>query len=209
LLCEGAGEAAGFDTFVPAPGNAFTVENMGAGHLLVRRALARERKLPEAAVRFEGPARIRARLARGSDLLHPPTLRKLLTYPLPELRPDIAVVLVDADGEPWRYASLKTETASFPFVPIIAVAVQEFESWMIASVEAVARVVGIALEQPPLSESLARGAAKRIYSDWLARGQDPARARILRCAVAESVDLDAIAKRCRSFERFLQDLRSP
>ncbi len=108
LYAEGSGEAAGTTTLPPLPGAPLNEAEIGAGHVLLRRCLERERKIPAAAIQFLGPLRFRGAVARGSTLRTKQALRQLLTWPSASRRPDLAVVLVDAENEnssPTRPAS--------------------------------------------------------------------------------------------------------
>ena len=66
LYAEGPGELGGLARRLPAPGDALGEEHLGAGHILIRRLLVSLDATP----RFEAPQRVRARHAKGSDLLH-------------------------------------------------------------------------------------------------------------------------------------------
>src|SRR5690348_4793988 len=99
VYAEGPG--GGFRGLPPEPGRPLTSEWLGAAHVFVRRCLETE-GIPSGAIRFDSPLRTRGRIARGGDLEHAPTLRRLLTWIDAALRPDLAVVLTDADGDAGR-----------------------------------------------------------------------------------------------------------
>jgi hypothetical protein len=84
-----------------APGESLKQQELGPAHEIVARLFEQDGR---ARPRFDAPLLLRCRVASGSDLLKPASLRKLLTWPLPETTPDFAVVLVDGDGDESRYA---------------------------------------------------------------------------------------------------------
>src|SRR5262245_7315643 len=93
-------------------------------------------------VRFEEPLRLPARTPRGSDLRRRKNVRHLLTWGSHARRPDLAVVLIDEDGEE---AILSTMTGFLEprlELPVaLGVAVREFESWLTADTQAVRDVL--------------------------------------------------------------------
>jgi hypothetical protein len=117
---------------------------------------------------FEAPLRVRARLARGSDLLDRRTLRQLLSWPVNQ--PDLAVVLVDQDGEPTRKLTLQAHLSAAPPLPVqrvVGVAVEEFEAWLISDMDAVRMVLGGDLAEPRSPEKLEPRAAKQLLRGWI------------------------------------------
>jgi hypothetical protein len=176
---------------------------LGAGHVLVRRAIELVTPAP---VRFEAPLRMRTgRLPRGSDLVHPPTLRKLLAWANPVLAPDLALVLVDADGDGQRRTHLDATTSGLLARIVIAVAKQEFEAWLLADHATVIQILGLDRDQPPNPESLAPGEAKASLNECI--GESNVSANEARHRLAGRCDLDAIARACHAFELLLSDLR--
>src|SRR5689334_6448808 len=128
LYAEGPADAEGLFELPRQPGDGLVEDSLGPAHILVRRCIATVRRLPTPAILFEEPLRVRGAVAQGSRLLHPPTLRKLLTWIDPKKRPDLAIVLVDCDGDSERKKRLEESTASLEAPHVIGVAVQEFES---------------------------------------------------------------------------------
>jgi hypothetical protein len=200
LLAEGPGEDRGSrPTSLPAPAplETLTEEELGPGHLLVRRALAKARNMPEQAILFVAPNRIDGgRLARGSDLHGPRRLRKLLAYAPNQKAPHLAVVLVDEDGQSKRRAALDDALDGTTRPPaVLALAVREFEAWLVADEGACGRC-GV----PPFPgkpESAEPGAAKAHLSSFdLTKRAD----------LAREADLDTLREACRSFDRLLKDL---
>src|SRR5580704_10360316 len=102
LYAEGAGETLGPTSALPAPGRPLEEGMLGGGHVLIRRTLGQARSIPDGEILFESPLRTRGRVARGSDLIDRRTVRQLLTWPDPNLRPDLVVVLVDRDEDKQR-----------------------------------------------------------------------------------------------------------
>jgi hypothetical protein len=207
LLAEGSGETLGEGPFGrPAPGEPIRGEEQGAGHILVARALEVARRLPAAAIQFQTPPRVRGRDARGSDLLYRDTLRRLLTWPRPQDRPDLAVVLVDQDGQPGRAALLAGHLAGLPASHVVVVAIQEFEAWLVADQGALRAVFGPEAVAPPVPEALEPRLAKGLIRAWTSahgRGQE---ARRLRCDLAHVCDLEVLQAVCPAFRRFVKDL---
>ena len=200
LYAEGAGDRAG-ELMLPVAPTGLIDAHLGPAHFLVRRVVSDVHAIPESAVQFYAPLRWRGREARGSDLLVRQTLRQLLTWLNPETRPHLAVVLIDADGVPGRRDQVEGHIASLASRPIVivAVAVQEFESWLIADNEAASRATG--LEQQPIDdvEALLPGEAKaRLVA---APGVSSHAART---TVANHADLQRIRARSRSFARFCE-----
>jgi hypothetical protein len=177
---------------------------LGPAHVLVRRVLVSVGRAPEAAIRFARPLRLASgREARGSDLLKGTSLRKLLAWP-PGAAPNVVIILVDADGDPQR-RSLLARKVNALLRPVIAVAVEEFEAWLVADEHAVSCALGVAFERTPDPEGMRPGEAKAtLVAALAAASADPA----ARKTIAAICDLDVVAARCPSFERFRADLRA-
>lgn len=205
LYAEGAGEVGG-GTLPPAPGRTLWEDIWGPAHFLITGALAFARHIPAKAIQFEQGLRIRGRLPKGSDLLSKKKLRQLLTWADPARRPELAIVLVDADGDSSRRDQLLALTEDLPVPKVIAVAVQEFESWLIADPDALARVVGPSahLDRPP--ESLTRGEAKKLLADWCARTEEQRSGEEIRLSLAQ-VEPVRLKDRSASYARLIDDLR--
>lgn len=209
VYAEGAGELAGRDTSRQrAPGHALTEEELGAAHLLVRRCLERAGDLAPDSIQFEAPLRSRGKLARGSMLHSRNTLRPLLFWADEDMQPDLAVVLVDADGKAdERQEELSTSMENLLVKAVAAVAIQEFEAWLIADGEAVKSVLRKPLVPPKPPERLGRTQAKALLQQWSeehASKQAPAELRrqlVLQC------NLDTLSRVCPAFAAFLQGLR--
>ena len=71
-----------------------------------------------------------------------------------------------------------------------------------------ARVLGRPLQTPPEPENMAPGQAKDLWAAWT---DDRGHVEQLgaQTALVEALELDVVAKRSRSFARFLDDLRAP
>jgi hypothetical protein len=202
LHAEGAGETAGPSSVLgAAPGQELEAGRLGAGHLLLGRVVS---SLVDDVVAFHEPWKTRrGRIAKGSDLLHAQTLRQLLTWPLPESRPDIAVVLVDRDGDRERERFLLQTIEDMQTLPVrvIGVAAEEFEAWLIADHVALGAVIGSTIDMTQDPESMKPGEAKAFLASCLVAHADPAEARR---QLARSLDLGTIARRCNSL-RVLKD----
>ena len=169
LYAEGRGETGGELRFAPAPGTRLEKEGLGPGHVLVRRATAAARSIPEAAVVFEEPLRTRrGRLARGSDLHNASTLQQLLTWGSRDRQPHLAIVLIDSDGDAGRKARVAATLQEQDVLKVIAMAVKEFEAWLIADHRAVANALGKGPDSLGSPESLAPRAAKEGLATWIA-----------------------------------------
>jgi hypothetical protein len=156
VYAEGSGERAGNLTLLPAPGESLSEDHLGPVHVLMRRAPVGARGLPEPAVQFEAPLRLArgGREPRGSDLQHRRTLRQLLRWPRADFRPDLAIVIVDADDELDRARRLEMETQDIGVSRVIAAAVREFESWLIADTDAVRKTLTLELSTTKDPESM-------------------------------------------------------
>ncbi|MFP4599349.1 MAG: DUF4276 family protein [Persicimonas sp.] len=217
VYAEGAGERLGRRSrrfeLPKRPGDTLLEQEgeLGAAHFLARRAIAHVSQIPKDAVQFEEPLRHRGMVARGSHLTNPTVLPSLLVWPEPTLRPELAVVFVDCDGKKERRQEL--ENAITRLKPraqrVIAVAVQEFEAWLISDISAVRAALRIDADEPSSPEKMAPREAKQQLTDWITHSEradeDPLR---LRSDIAMSCDLEQLANRCDSFRRFLDDLEA-
>lgn len=165
-----------------------------------------------AAIRFEKGLRKRnATEPRGSDLLDKRTLLRLLDWPLHDMRPDLAVVLVDEDGRKARYKDLREwiETLRHGRPPtVVAVAKQEFESWLITDRVCLQSVLGRSFEPGGDPEAWEPREAKRTLEAAIeAAGDSSTAGRLaLRREICLRCDLQRL-RASRSFQRFLDDLR--
>ena len=211
VYAEGAGELTGWDASLPrVPTTPLTENELGAAHLLVRRCIVHARGLAPKSIRFKEPLRCRGSLAKGSMLHSPKTLRPLLSWAKQEQQPDLAIVLVDADGKAEeRHKDLDQALDNLLLETLAAVAIQEFEAWLLADPKALEAVFHkpLALTKPP--ERLARREAKKQLTEWCeqhGRKRDPAE---LRRLLAEQCDLETLSRACPAFARFLEGLQSP
>ncbi|PTL77005.1 DUF4276 family protein [Vitiosangium sp. GDMCC 1.1324] len=209
VYAEGPGELTGRDTSRQrAPGTPLTENELGSAHLLVRRCLERARSLAPELIQFEEPLRSRGKLARGSMLHSRTTLRPLLFWADEDLRPDLAIVLVDADGKEDRQAELDSTLQDLTVEAVASVAIQEFEAWLIADPQAVKAVIRKPLSPPKPPERLGRRQAKEFLQQWSdehASKQDPAE---IRRQLVQECDLDTLARVCPAFAEFLRRLGS-
>jgi hypothetical protein len=210
VYAEGAGELAGSKSLQPAPGSLLTEEELGSAHLLVRRCLERTRGLTPDTVRFEEPLRTsRGRLARGSILHSRDTLRPLLSWVDPTKQPDLAVVLVDADGDDGRQSLLDSAIKGVLVEAVVAVAIQEFEAWLVADSDALKAVLRQTLAPPKPPERLSRRQAKELLQQWCEQHARSREASELRRDLARQCDLDTVAQKCTAFASFLRKLQAP
>ncbi len=214
VYAEGAGESAGAVSRLPAPGDALEELHLGPIHRLVERCI-REHK-PDRSVQFLSPLRTPTGItAAGSSLRdRPRELRRLLTFPDSRRAPDLAIIVVDADGDSTLHQKLSAELATIPLSWVLAVPAPEFEAWLLADVATARRIFEVDLSEPRDPEALSPREAKRLYFEWSARGRsaldtnEPLRSarRDARILIFEQCDL-ALLRRQRSFERFESDLR--
>jgi uncharacterized protein DUF4276 len=190
-----------------APREPLPDEALGPAHILVRRCLLEA--VSDLIVTFEAPKRHRAgRSAKGSDLRSSKLLRQLITFAIN--RPDLVVVLIDADGEGRRrLRSLEAivEQCKRPHPVVVGVPVQEFEAWLVADQSSVHEVVGHHYDSLVEPESLAPTEAK----EWLDRVTSRSYSEVhekrkAHRGIAAACDLDRLAGRCRAFERFRKKL---
>ncbi|HZI13531.1 MAG TPA: DUF4276 family protein [Myxococcus sp.] len=208
IYAEGAGELAGTVRTQHAPGSPLRPEELGAAHLLVRRCLERTRDLDPSLIQFEEPLRTRrGKLARGSDLYTPETLRLLLTWADVSKEPELSVVLVDQDADAGRQESLTMAIQDIPVETVIGVAIEEFEAWLIADPEALKSVFRqpVRLDRSP--EKLRRREAKEQLQQWSEQHASSKDAAELRRKLAEQCDLDTVAQQCSAFADFLNRLK--
>lgn len=206
LYAEGGNETAGEIGLPPAPGTTLHEDNLGSGHVLLRRCIEKARKIPAPAIRFEAPLRDRrGNVARGTQLLHRETVRQLLSWPLAHKRPDLVVILVDADEDTGRKTRLEESLSDLVVTRVVAVAVQEFEAWLIADHAAVGEALGSAPPMPGEPERMDRREAKTLLASWV--GDRPAlNERTVRRTLADLCDLEVVSRRCTAFEQFLREL---
>ncbi len=176
---------------------------LGPAHILTRRALA---ALDVDAVRFDSPARLRGRLPVGSDLHKPARLRQLLTWANPRLQPHLAIVMIDQDGDRGRRKLLDDIRETLLLQVVLAVSVQEFESWLLADRECLGEIVSSLGRGTSKPETLKRGEAKKRLANALSEEElDHAETRL---RIVSECDLEVLAKRCPSFSRYMSDLKS-
>jgi hypothetical protein len=206
LYAEGPGDSGGELRMLPAYGTALAEPHLGAAHYLVRRTVARILSCPPDAVTFTAPLRTpRGRHARGSDLLVPPILRRLVAFPPTPRRPDLAIVLLDEDGDRSRRELAKCmEAGTVPSV--LGIPAPEFESWLLCDHQCVCSQLSTASDPPPEPDSMPPGQAKAYLRRLVATGPANVSWGEAARSIAQNLDLD-LAMRSRSFERFEKELR--
>ncbi len=205
LYAEGGREVGG-ERAPRTPGERLEPGDLGPAHLLVRRLIAAERGLPEPAILFEAPLRLQGRVARGGALHERDHLRRLCTWLLRELQPQLVIVLVDADGETARAARLTTYVEGLASAPIIAVARQEFEAWLVADTRAASQVLDCPCSLDGDPEALEPREAKTTLTTWISRAE--LSDRDVKMSLAATLDLSVLRKRCPSFASFAQRLKA-
>lgn len=207
---EGGRELGEVGSARASPGETLPEDSLGAAHWLVRRGLEAVQGVALAATSFEEPLRARARRSKGSNLLHRPTLRELLTWLPTKTRtrcPDLAVVFVDADGDSSRRQTLLKSIEGMPPLParVIAVPVREFEAWLISDWSCVQQMLGLTRDLPPAPEGFKPGEAKRLFAELFAASSRKDESGVRR-DLAKHCDLEQVRGRSQSFGRFLDDL---
>ncbi|MEQ8277935.1 MAG: DUF4276 family protein [Deltaproteobacteria bacterium] len=210
LYAEGARELMGAGGWPTAPGDVLQADELGAAHRLLARIVAAQTNLPDGAIRFLSPIRdrrgrqLRGSLLHGGDHLRRALLAHELVGKTNDGRPsaDAFVVLVDADGDASRHTSIVEGLAGVVVPKVVGVAVQEFETWLIADLPALNDVLGTQVDDPGPRESLPPGGAKAFLLDRL-QGQ---REQDVRLTLAERVDIEVVRQVCPSFDRFVKDL---
>jgi hypothetical protein len=185
------------------PGSDLEPTDFGPAHVLVQRALVEHLNFSAAELRFVVPLRVGVRRHRGSDLIVSSVLRRLLTWPRADERPDLAIVVVDEDGDAQRGTNITSACEAMALPTVVGVCRPEFEAWLMADVTAARDVLGAAPDEPPSAENMHGGDAKRLLAEWIA-GRDDIETRL---ALARKIDLVAL-RRHRSFERFVKQLRA-
>lgn len=202
VYAEGERELSGELVLSRAPRAPLAEVDLGAAHILVRRALGSLAPSLESGVEFEEPLMLvpGPRRPRGSDFLKRRNLRRLLTWPLNP--PDLAVVLVDEDGDKGRFTWIRSfleDDWSPPFV--LGVAVREFEGWLIGDIQAVRDVLGVTIDEQPERERMEPGRAKALLDSWTS-GK-----RVERLRIARQLQIDILERGSTSFRRFMDQLR--
>jgi hypothetical protein len=170
---------------------------------LIRRVVAEQAKCPPEAVRFVSPLRHRGKTARGSEFLVPKILRSLVTFPSNHRRPDLAVVLIDEDGDRSRQ-SLGAALEASVVPAVIGLACPEFEAWLIADHAALCAALRIAVDPSP--ETMAPRAAKAFLASALSRAGIPeGGSDSVRRQLASICNLQML-QRLRTFELFQKEL---
>lgn len=180
---------------------------LGPAHVLTRRAIAHAMGRDPRSIRFEPPILHRARTAVGSQLLDARILPRLLTWLDLSQEPELAIVLVDADGDKKRRLALLTmiERRASLMPVVVAVAIQEFEAWLLADVKLWNEILGHVVDHPGNPETWKEGNAKERWMS-LVSGSSKGPHEI-RLRLAAEMNLDVVEATCASFRQFLQDLR--
>ena len=211
LYAEGAGELLGTISQLPPVGEALRPESWGPAHELIARMKHEPAPASPAELRFDSPKRFRGRLAKGSDLHNERALRELLSWFRPDEQPDLAVVLVDADGDQQRANRLRQAVSSLKVPAIVVASIQEFEAWLIADHACVSAVLGSTGPLPGATdapETLAPRAAKALLAQWMERAgcTEASAQRDVRRRIARECSLPTLRDRCRAFATFASEL---
>ena len=135
------------------------------------------------------------------------TVRQLLTWIVPTLRPDLVVVLVDRNAEQGRKQRIQRYVANIVVPKVIGVATKEFEAWLISDHPTIGSVLGNSPPLPTLPERMNSGEAKNVLREWGALFAPQLAPKDIRLAVARNCDLNELSRRSRSFRSFVHNLR--
>lgn len=184
-------------------------DDLGPAHILTRRCVALTTNRDAASIQFQAPLLVRGKSAKGSQLLDSRVLERLLTWTHPKIAPDLAVILVDQDGAEARRTMLKSivDQRRLPQPPVvIAIAVQEFEAWLLADLKPLIRILDRKLDQLSDLEQWKSGEAKRWLLEQLGRLPADELHQVRRMICLEC-NLDLIGRSSSSFRSYLDDLR--
>lgn len=210
LYAEGSRERSGPETLLPAPGMRLREEQLGAAHILVRRIAVEAGEYSTDEVLFASPLRLGRRgggmLPTGSQLLDRRNLQQLLSWPMPRRRPDLGVVLVDADGDNQRLKTLGAYVEELTLPTVVGVSKEEFEAWLLSDHPSLQAAIGRSVNQSPNPESLPPGEAKNRYFQIVANSLPGRTANEMRMDIVRNCDLDRWSATCTYFERFRKDI---
>jgi hypothetical protein len=149
----------------------------------------------------------RGQVVRGSQLQDPAILLRLLTWFPPQKPPELVVVLVDADGDTGRRTRMRkvAEGKVGSHVVVIAVAVEEFEAWLLADVKPWNAIGPAEHEELGNVEGRRPGRTKELVVRR-ARESGLPEAEV-RHRVVSGLDLDVLSGASASFRQFVDDLR--
>ena len=211
LYCEGLRESTPGNQYPPIPGEVLEDGQWGAAHWLVARLVEADHDLPRRALRFVAPMHWRGQMVRGSQLRNRKCIRRVLSWPSEQDRPDLAIVMIDADQDAWRKRQqmLRRHIEDLAIAPptVIAVAVREFEAWLIADTKAAGTALRRAVRRSRAPEQLQPTQAKQILGDWVGGAEGFEHPGAARVAIAQNLDLETVAKCCPAFGRLRTDLR--
>lgn len=136
-------------------------------------------------------------------------LRKLLAWPDSKRAPRLCALIVDEDGQRQRLKDLRSYVEGIPPpLTAIAVAVSEFESWLLADHQALASLTSQRIDSGWDVETLEPRRAKehlRALTEQLRADSTVAAAHRL---IAEQLRPEQLRSVCPSFQRFLDELRA-
>ena len=125
---------------------------------------------------------------------------------MPVRRPDLAIVLVDSDGENQRRSELNGHVEGLPVTRVIGVAHQAFEAWLAADYTTVGEVLEGTVDAPPAVEMIPAREVKELVRGWIHELAPDADEKSARIEIARRCDLSILARNCHSFEVFCKEL---
>lgn len=136
-------------------------------------------------------------------------LRRLLTWLEPNRRPDLAVVLVDRDGDKRRKNLLQNNLVGIATTHVVAVAREEFEAWLVADEEAVAAALQTQFSRTKAPENMGPTEAKELLASTIGKlCKSQGEQLQMRRLIAERCSIEGLCRRCSAFSDFFKDLRA-
>lgn len=208
-----------YATMERAAQHGYASDELGAAHILISRVIAHTHNIPDEALHFFPGKRLgRTRRPRGSDLADERNIVQLgsyLTDNPQEPPPDLIIFLVDRDAQRDRHLRLSAACRRARPLHIercVAVAVEEFEAWLIADADALRVRLPRAQGAAQHVESMERGAAKEHLQRLITEDANQreieraAHTRNVRCDLARALDLDKLRRNAPSFETFIDEI---
>jgi len=205
LIAEGAGELS--RSVHAPPGELLPDDALGAGHVLIRRIAAEATSLPNGAIQFVASLRrSTGQPLLGSALAEPALLKEVLVWPQARRGPSVSVVLVDADGDSKRFKDIETMVKTLRTPTAVAVAVQEFEAWLIADDHCLSQVMGTSVKSDKRPDDLHPGVAKKRLTALCEKHRPNDAGSSVRVELASLMSLKKAAGRSSSLKRATKKL---
>jgi hypothetical protein len=126
------------------------------------------------------------------------------------MHPELAIVFVDEDDDKARHDTMREWVSTLQSgrpPTVIAVARQEFESWLLTDRDCIAKVIGRPPDDPGDPEAWPPTKAKGLLHQLaLSAGSGGDRPLQVRREICSTCDLETMRNRSRSFARFPAEL---